>query len=254
MKKIIGLLLLVTAFLAIAPRAVQAQDSGHQQCLEAMHRLAANYQAAAFLRFEVLYRYANTAKPQEYLDSLRGEYKINGTRYWSLLNQQETLVNGDWMVMVFPEDSLLYLSQPGKHAIPGGITSLPTIVDSLLLANPRAQWSYAADAQEERVTMEFPVAEPYKKITWHIDRQSGYLSKMVSLLPAAGLYDPAVQSLLTPGEPTYVVVETLYRQYRQDGFDENLFDAGRYFRKQGTEYVATGQYEHYKIHLGKPGL
>lgn len=252
MRKIILLVCLIVAGLPFRGRG---QDEATAKATAAMHRLAEKYQQARLLSFDILYRYAAEGKPGEYQDSLHGQYKLHGSRYWSALDNTESVYDGRLLAMLFKEDSIIYLAKPGgvlpvssPSAGPGGA------IDTFLLHNKGSQCSYTATPDEELITMSFAGTGPYKKITWQVNRKTGYLDKMTSLVRSDQLYDPTVRAQVTDAASTYVVVETLYSNYRQGAFDENIFDLGKYVKKEGDAWMTVAPYERYKVFLGSTGL
>lgn len=248
MNKIIVIIGIAIAAMVIQPLKGFTQDDTTGKALQALHRMVSAYRQAHHLHFDILYRYAAESNPGEYLDSLVGQYKIHGNRYWSQLSNSETVSDGRLMLTVFTEDSLIYLA-----AAPSTLNVM-TMLDTLLPKQMNAQYHYAVSGTEELVTLSFAGGSAYKEVTWHIDRKTGYLNKMVSVVSADQLYDPAVRSLVTGTANAYVVVETLYNNYRENAFDEQVFDTGRYVRKEGQEYVPVGAYENYQVFVGSPGL
>ena len=79
MKKILFLTLMVVSDLLFR-NSVQAQEEQTVKAIQSMYRMAEKYQEAKFLGYDVLYRYAAEAKPGEFLDTLRGQFKIQGNR------------------------------------------------------------------------------------------------------------------------------------------------------------------------------
>ena len=224
------------------------------QALQAMRRVAATYQQARFLSFDVLYRYAAEDKRNEYLDSLKGQYKVHGSRYWSVLDNRESVYDTRLLLLLFQEDSLIYLARPASATGQEAALNPLAMPDTFLLNQKNMDCSYTVSPQEELIGMHFTGNGPCREVTWHVDRKSGYLTKMVSIMRADQLYDPSVRSLVTDAASAYVIVETLYTNYRQGTFDESVFDLGRYIKKEGKGYVTVAPYERYKVFVGTPGL
>jgi hypothetical protein len=67
------------------------------------------------------------------------------------------------------------------------------------------------------------------------------------------LYEASVRSLVEASN-AYAVVECLYTNYRQENSGKDLFDAARYFKKEGNEWVTVAPYDNYKIFIGTPNL
>jgi hypothetical protein len=228
---------------------VSAQVGEQVRALGALRQLQLVYQQAKLLSFDVRYTYAKEEAPVEILDSLDGQYRLHGSRYWGLLGNTESVYDDQLLLLLFKEDSLLYLARP-KGAGAGPVA----MVDSLLLQQPGSRFGYAETASELLVSLVLPETSPYKKMTWHIDRRTGYLNRTSSLVRSDQLYEAAVRSSIPEAAAEYVVVETVYSHYRNGGFPESIFDLDRYLKKEGTEYVAQGAYAGYKVFLGSTGL
>lgn len=233
------------------PLAVAAQEDMSAQSVQALKRLAAKYQESPYLSFSVLYRYNTENNPGQYLDTLRGQYKLHGNKYWSILDQQESVCDASLQLTIFREDNILYLS---KAASPGQAVNPLAMLDSLLAQGKDNHFTYNTTKQEEVVSISLAGNGPCRKITWHIDRKSGWLTLMESQMRADQLFDPAIRSQVADGTSSYVNVETLYQQYQTASFDERLFDLSKYIRKEASGYSAVAPYEGYKVFLGSPGL
>lgn len=234
----------------------QTQEEAAAKATAALHRLADKYQQARLLSFDIQYRYAAEDKPGEYLDSLHGQYKMHGNRYWSVLDKTESVYDGQLLVMLFNEDSIVYLAKSGGvlsgSPPPGGPGG--ALIDTFLLRNKGSRCTYTATPGEELITLSFPGTGPYKQITWQVNRKTGYLDKMTSLVRSDQLYDPSVREQVTEAASAYVVVETLYSNYRQGTYEESIFNHGRYAKKEGDTWVTVAPYEKYKVFLGSTGL
>lgn len=252
MKKLLFLILIVISFLPFRGRG---QNESAAKAIHSLHKLAENYKHTQFLAYDVLYRYAAEAKPGEYLDSLRGQFKIQGNRYWSVLDNRVSVFDAQLLLMVFNEDSLIYLAKP-RTDTPGSQSPANPVamLDSFLLQAGNSAYTYTTTAGEELVSMSFAPKALYKKVTWHIDRKTGYLNKMVSVMQSGQLYDPSVRSLVEDAATSWVIVETLFTNYRQQPFDQTVFDLRKYIKKEGQEYVTVAPYEKYKVFLGSSGL
>ncbi|WP_315814250.1 hypothetical protein [Paraflavitalea speifideaquila] len=207
----------------------QGQVTGVDKAVVALHKLAAKYHQPQWLSFDVQFRYAAETQPATWLDSLGGQYKLHGNRFWSILDDQVSINDGQLQLMVFAEDKLLMLARAGSNAGAGPVSML----DSFLVIQKEGNYQFTTTATEEVIEISFPGPGMYKKLAWHIDKQSGYLNKMVSVLPANQLYDPSVRALVNGGSDAYVIVETLYRHYQQGAFTEGVFNLGKYIKKKG---------------------
>ena len=130
-----------------------AQPSEKQRATEAFKKMAELYRSADHLSFDILYRYADEKQPGVYLDSLKGRFRMDGERYWYALDSTVCVVNKDYMVVVFKEDKIMYVSRPSRSL---QSTNPLALIDSFLLANEESRVTISKGAQEERIIIEFP--------------------------------------------------------------------------------------------------
>ena len=231
---------------------VYAQERPDEEVKSALRKLATGYQRATNLGFDVLYRYAAESEPSVYRDSLSGHFKLQGNRYWCELDNTESVGTPDFNIMLFKDDKLMYLSRRAPSAA-NPLNQL-AMVDSFLLAGKKNMVCSMMHTRDQDIaTIEFTEPVVYKRITWYIDKKSGFLQKMVSVVQAGQLYDAQVRSQIED-PATWAIVEAVYSNYRQQPFDETLFDSSRYFKKVANGYVTVAPYEDYTIFLGSVGL
>jgi hypothetical protein len=248
MKKTLFVLLMVTL---CRQQGYVQQDEANAKALQAMRKLVEGFQRSKLLSFDILYRYAAEDKPGEFLDSMRGQCKLHGNRYWSNLDNTESVYDAHLLLMLFKDDSIMYLAKPAVSPSPGAPGAMP---DTFLLNNKSIQYSYQETPAEQLITLSFEATAPCKRVTWHISRKTGYPVKMTSLVRTDQLYDPSVRSLVDNAAASWVIVETMYSNYRQGEYDETVFNLGKYIKKEGQEYVTVAPYEGYKVCLGSTGL
>ena len=248
MRTLFALLLLF--ILCLGTSAGHAQDAA-AQARQALQRLAATYRQPGPVSFDVLFRYAEPATPTRYLDTLRGQFRLQAPRYWCRLDDQVSVYDGQVLLTIFPEDRLLHLSQPASPTLPGNAVSLP---DSFLLQYPADRYTYTATSTEETVQLSLPAGGPCRQITWVIDRATGYLRRTESLVRADQLYAPAEQPLVRDAASVYVHVEALYQHGQPASFPAGLFDLQQYVRKEGQAYVPLGDYAGYQVFMASPAL
>jgi len=228
----------------------------------AIRLLGERYLHAPQLSFDVEYRYASEAEPGIWLDSLHGSFKMDGARYWYLLDSTEMLCGDKYVVVLYREDKVMYLS---TAAAAPAVANPLAVLDSFLVKKQGLHYSLTSSAQQTIITIYFdPSTNPaqaasassgqaYKKIEYYIDNNTRLLIKMISVVKSEQLYDPAVRKQVS-GENSYAIIETLFRNYREKSFDGQLFNTAHYFKKEATGFVTVAPYTNYKIFLGKPGL
>lgn len=229
-------------------------QNDQQAVLNAMQKMLAVYNHPAHLRFDMLYRYAPEETPGQYQDSLSGQVKLSGDKSWYSIDNTVSINSGAYMIMLFKDDMIMYIAKPAANTPRQG-AGLQWIhaLDSLLANNKDIRFEVTDSGEQQIIRMEFPTRQVYKSTTYYIDKRSGYLVKMISIVRSDQLYDPVARPLIE-GSPTYAVVETLFSNYRQEPIDPGLFDPARYFRKTGKEYLCSGEYADYKVFLGSPDL
>ena len=227
-----------------------AQTGNRAAAVQAISQLAERYVHTPMLSFDVVYRYASEASPGRYLDSLRGSFKMDGMRYWYLLDSTEMLCADKWVVILYREDKIMYLSLAGARAMPANPMAM---LDSFLAKKDGLEYGVTDAGGQTKVTVSFGKESSCRQLEYDIDDKTGLLTRMVSVVKSEQLYEPSVRSLVSPGA-SYAVVETLFTNYHEKSFVEGVFDAGRYFKKEGDAYVCVAPYNQYKIFLGKPGL
>ena len=227
-----------------------AQVQANPGAVEALRALTIAYRDADYLSFDMTYYYAEEKSPKVYLDSMRGSFKMKGNRYWYSMANTESLRRDDFIVTVFNEDRIIYLSKPSPDM--AGVNPV-AMLDSFLSGSQFYSFDLQEDKKEKKLTIHFKDDLPYKKIEYVIDRKTGFISRMTSLVRSDQLADPSIS--LEPGTTkTYSIVEAVFEHYRLKSFDESAFDTTRYFRKEGKDYVALPPYDAYKIFLGSPNL
>jgi hypothetical protein len=246
MKKYI----ILSACILFCVRRTIAQEDNRSAAIDALTRLAAQYMQTPLLSFDVLYRYSSESSPGVYLDSLRGSYKMDSARYWCLLDSTEMLNTGKFVVILYREDKLMYLTLPSA----GMASANPlAMADSFFTKKEGLQYGIMHTGSQTRVTIQFDKGSAYKSLVYDIDDKTGLLMRMTSVVQSDRLYDPSVRQRVTPGD-SYAVVETLFSNYRQKKFDAGVFDTGRYFKKEAGDYKSIAPYDQYKIFLGKTSL
>lgn len=241
-------------------QVAQAQYDKKQEAWAAIQKLADVYARASRLSFDVTYRYAAEEAPRTWLDSLNGSFKLNGHQYWYDVNNTESICTGDYMVLLFKEDQVMYLAKPSdaslnaSGAIPATVVpGAATQFESVLKNDTTIRCSIKEINDQKRITIEFTNPTTYKKIEYYINNKTGYLEKMINVVRSDQLYDASVQHLVD-SEQSYAIIEAVYANYRPGNVDDNLFDVNRYFKKEGNDYITVAPYDTYKIFLGTPNL
>ncbi|HYC27484.1 MAG TPA: hypothetical protein VEB42_01695 [Chitinophagaceae bacterium] len=224
-------------------------QTARQQAISELNKLTARYRSSDHLSFNIDYRYALENKPAVFLDSLKGSFKMHGLSYWYAIDSTEAVVGKDYTVMLFKEDRIMYLVKPSSAMPDKNPLSMP---DSTWLASDEVKCSIDVLEHEKKITLEFNPGKGCKRIEYYISKRTGMVNRILSYVPAAGLFDPEVRPTVQPSD--YGIVEMKFSNYKEKSFDGSILNMATYFRKEGNEFVTSSPYEPYKIFLGNPNL
>jgi hypothetical protein len=229
---------------------VHAQSPDKQRTKVIMQSLAERYAAKKDLSFTVVYRYAAEDKPGIYLDSLHGNFKLNGDRYKYALDSTEFIGTKELSVVLFKADKMIYLAKPSATMQ----TSNPlALMDSLLWKRDSVDCRVEESGDWQKVVLLFKPGGSIKRIEYLIDKRSGLVTRINNTIDSRQLYDASVRSKVQ-GAISYVTVEADFLDYREGAFPDSELDPGHYVKKIDGAYVAQVPYESYKIFLANPDL
>ncbi len=220
------------------------------ELLEELKNTSDNYRNKKYLSFDVVYKYSKEQQPAVYIDTLTGTFKITGNQYWYSMDNTEAVGNNEFMILLFKEDKIMYLTKPSL--ISAGQNPL-ALIDSFLTQHDDITYSLSVDSGQKRIILDFPGGSKYRRVEYYIDKLSGFVTKMVCTVQASELYDPGVQSLVEDTN-TYAIIEASFTNYKESEIDLGQFNTTKYFKKQGDEFIALPPYENYKVFLGTTNL
>ena len=226
-----------------------AQDAKNK-VVEELKAVAVKYQNSTGLSFDVMYRYAQEESPSLFLDSLKGKYTLNGKRFAYAIDQTETFFDGEYILVIYKDDSLMYLSKPLQQE---AIVSSPFMMLDSLLKKNNLQFTWEERENVKNATLLFPGDPQIKSITYEIDKTSGYLNKIIQVVNSAQLYDPQVAASLVD-QHRFSLVEMIFENYSKSDSDSDLFNLKQYVKKEGTAYKPQFPYQSYKVFLADPNL
>ncbi|MBL7734241.1 MAG: hypothetical protein JNL51_02195 [Chitinophagaceae bacterium] len=243
--------LIISIVFLMASASSFCQDDQRGQALQELRKTISLYQQATLMSFDVKYRYASGKNPLTYMDSLSGSFRLDGSKFWYSLDETEMLFNGEYVVAVYKDDRIIYLSRPSQDMV----FQRPVALIDSLLDNPAISYAINYTGKTKEIIVDFPTGERYKQIRYLIDKRSGLINKMTQLVKSSELYDPeiAVQTA-QESEAAYSIVETIFSNYANKRFDAGFFRADRYFIKEGSDYIAASPYRSYKVFLGSSNL
>lgn len=226
-----------------------SQTGERSDAVKALQQLTSRYTGADHLSFDITYKYAPEQLPHTYLDSLKGHFKMHGPAFRYVLDSTEGIVNGNYAIMLFREDKIMYLTRASGGMENGSPLALP---DSLWMNNPGISYQLSELKTEKKIVVHLKPGGAYKRIEYYIDKRSGFINRIVTVLKSSQLYDAAVSAVVEEGG--FGILTVSFSNYKEKSFDGAEFDSARYFRKEGNEFVATDAYQAYKIFLGNPNL
>jgi hypothetical protein len=227
-----------------------AQPGEKEKVIAELKQVSAKYKTAGFLSFEIMYRYADEKAPGRYLDSLKGSFKLNGDQYWYGMDETESIGNKEYMMMLFKEDKIMYLSKAASSVMSGNPVAL---IDSFILRNTDINCRFEEGKKQNRIILDFAGDGKYKRIEYRVDAGTHFLTGITCVVKSSELYDQSVRPAIDGGAE-YALIEISFSGYQQKAFDESLFNMAKYFKKEGDEYITLPPYDSYKIFLGSPNL
>jgi hypothetical protein len=243
-------LLLFVAFCCSGITGLSQDMPAKQRAIAIFREVAGHYKSNKELHFTMNYRYAAEEQPTVWLDSLKGNFAVHGERYRYSLDSTEFVGGGDLSVILFKQDRVMYLAKPG--AVARNVNPM-ALLDSFLLRNDSVDCAVNETKDWQTITLSFHPSRPTKRIEYVVDRQTGYITKIINVVSARELYAPAMQDKVL-NDATYAIVETDLSDYREMNVSAKDWDLGRLFKKEGDEYIPQPPYQSFKVFLGSPGL
>jgi len=214
-----------------------------------LQNVAERYRAYKGLSFTLQYRYAAAAKPSVWLDSLKGDFAIAGDQYRYNLDSTEFISGKEISVILFKEDQLMYLTRGTSKLQQGNPMAL---LDSLVLKNDSVDCRVTEAKDVQTIVISFHPVRATKQVEYTIDKRTGYITKMVSIVSARELYDPSVQEKVD-NDNTYAIVEADFTGHKVMDMKRD-WDLSRLFKKEGKDIIPLAPYDNYKIVIGSPDL
>lgn len=244
MKKITVILWLI-----LLHNLLMAQEDMRGQVSATLKKLAERYKQSSSVSYDMTYKYAAENKPDDILDSMSGSFKIHQSEYWYKIAETEAVGNGSIVMTLFKEDKVIYLTKPASSFQ----TYNPVaVLDSFVSGKKIMAAGLSSAGGIDKVVLTCRPGLSYKKIEYDIDSKTGFLNKMICWVQAKEFYDPSVKDKVAG--TMYAVMEADFTNYHEGTNDEKDFDLGKYFKKEGSQYVTVPPYDSYKIFLGSPNL
>ena len=256
MKKIrqaVCLRLVLTGCGMMQASAQGTENRSKDDMLTALGTVRAAYHTNGKLRFNVLYRYTNENDPSHVLDSLSGNFEIDGDNYRCVLDNTETMHNSRYTIMLFKEDKIMYIAGPG-HA--GGFEPMQ-MIDSALSHISDIKFEQSVSGSGKVLSVIFPEGLAYKRIDFTVDAASGYLLKTTYIVKTDQMASPELNAQTggnISGYDAYARVEAIYSGFTLSNADASGFDEKNFFTREGKDFTVTDNYKDYKIFIGTPNL
>lgn len=218
-----------------------------------MQKVQQAYKSAAYLSFNVKYRYANKDNPQRYIDTIQGEVAMDKNRMRFIIEEVETVTNDKYTIRVDHDEKLIYLSTPQ----PAQMADPLAMLDSALAHFEGIKAQVTHNKSQSTLVLNFPPGQPYKNITMVIDEKTGFVQRVLYELYTDGLVEKD-QVIGQGGNGIYQAegrIEILFTDYRQGQFSDALFNEGGYFTRLGQgQYEPSEKYKDYQVFLASSKL
>lgn len=232
--------------------AASAQNDIKKTVLQELYQLQKRYSSEAGLSVDLKYTYSGESKPEVILDSLSGEIQFFGNGYRLKIEQTETIKNDKYAIVLFGEDSLMYISaSKNTSSDPFSPTAM---IDSSILNAEDARYAITNNENLKYLIITYPDASPYKTIRFVIDKHTGLLVKSIMVLRTEFLTSTNGATVELQGYEAYAIVETSFSNYKKENKKDASIDETLFFTRSGKEFIPTEKYRNYKIFIGTPNL
>lgn len=225
------------------------QTTSKEKVIEAIKDLSEHYQNAPSLSFDVGYKYSDELTPGLFRDSLKGSFKMSKDAYWYSLDNTESVGNKDFLVMLFKDDKVMYISKPSTIS---RTVNPVALFDSLLMNRKEISCALAESKDEKKISFIFTAGQKYKRIEYYVSNKTGFVTRMVYIIQTKELLDASDPG--SDGLSPYAIINVSFTNYQTGGFDKTELDLAKYFMKDSNGYRVTAAYDSYKIFLGSTNL
>jgi len=210
MRTLQTICLAICLLTGIAVTAQQTNDMGKAR--KFLYEVMQRYRDSSSLSFDLSYRYAMKDDPGKFLDSLSGRFMMHGNKYWYKLDNTEVASNGEFVVMLFEDDYLMYLAKPEKQLFAAG--PVP-VTDSMIekAGFEEVQLSDDGASGSRVLRMSAPEGSAYKSISFFVGNKSGLIEKAIYEVTADQLYDESVRSQIGDGKEKLATIEVKFSNY-----------------------------------------
>lgn len=212
------------------------------------------YKSAGMLGYDVTYLYTTENEPFKSFDSLQGRIEMDSAHYWCRLDNTESMSNDKYAVVLFKEDKLMYLS---KASLFNRSNDPLQMLQRLSAVAGKASYEQTITGHYKTITIRFEQLAVCKQIEYTVDTKTGYLSRMVYVIPTEQLVDESARQSFDgakEGYGKYARVEAVFSNYSKLPSVDSKFDEKFFFTKQGNEFVPASSFNDYKIFVASLNL
>lgn len=242
-----GLLFLVSNLVCLIAVAQESSTKKIDTVSNEVSKIQTAYKNHKHLSFSVLYRYTSANNPAVVLDSAAGFFKLNGSKYWGVLDSMEFMQDSQYNVLLEKESKLIRISEP-KEVYPAVINI--SVFDSAARAGSDEQENYTIQisemGDEKRIIIQFKnAAVPYRECSILYDSKT-YLVKQLRYTISNS------DDEYNNGE--MVTVTAIFSNYSTSVPDGDVFSSSRYFTKEAKSFIARAPYIDYELFVASPNL
>lgn len=200
--------------------------------------------------FQVKYQYADASNPEQIIDSASGTIEMDGANYRCVLENTETIRSGQYMIILFREDKLMYLARTDTTTT--GTDMVAMMMSAMETAGVQ-QMQVKDTGVERRLRFHFREGSPYREVELSVDCAARTLRSVRYLVNTTALLGPG-ETEVAPGYSPYGIIRADFSGYHSRPPDPAHFAESRYFNREGTAFKPAAGYLDYTIFLGSPNL
>lgn len=235
--------------------AAQSQETNAcKQATDMLRKLREAYTRMDNLSFDVKYRYTSLNDSSTILDSMEGQMMLKKQNYRSIIGNTETIGTDKYTIMLFKQDSVMYLAKPSmRNAFAAG----PSIdIDTLLSSIKNVECSIHDEDGHTKLSFDFPPGGNYQSVSFIIDIKAMRLLQVSYILKTILLMDIDEHGINSsdPQPEEYSRLNIDFVNYSTKELSNDLFDDKKFFYRENKQFKTTDAYSNYRIVLGTANL
>lgn len=195
------------------------------------------------LSFDVNYTMEQSDSSGITRDTLTGNYKLWGQKYYAMLDSNEYIQDGNYNVAVDHDGKVMILSGP-KEVFPTILQM--NIMEPQFLENYVDKITVADTNRFRKICIEFKDNAPYKTYLLYYDTATYFVSCVklkirgqIRTVDQFGSYAP---------EPNYyTLIKVDFTNYQENAFSGSVFDTSKFFTQVNGVYTVKPAYADYEI-------